>query len=189
MQTPPIPWLPVFGYGSHVKATARELIVAQGSTTRRYPLKAVEHLLIVGGHTLHTSAVVNLLKAGSAISFFDIDGTPTGYLRAPGYILDEEIQAAQARAAPHRYAQAIASAAVQSRLLFIEQACEAAGGDLLYEGELFLLHQARAELAHLITMDELRRLHRLTADYVLRDICPNGSGRTRLPETDTPSES
>ncbi|RXE55897.1 CRISPR-associated protein Cas1 [Methanoculleus taiwanensis] len=164
MQTPAIPWLPVIGYGSHIKATARELIVAQGSTTRRYPLGGVEHLLIVGGHTLHTSAVVNLLKIGSAITFFDIDGTPTGYLRPPGYTLDEETRAAQSRATPHRYAQAIATAAVRSRLLFVEQFCETAGAALLYEGELFLLHQARDELAHLITMDELRRLHRLTTD-------------------------
>jgi CRISPR/Cas system-associated endonuclease Cas1 len=72
------PWLPVFGYGGHIKATTQELVIAHGSATRRYPLETVKQLLVVGGHTLNTSAVTNLLKAGAAITFFDIDGTPVG---------------------------------------------------------------------------------------------------------------
>ncbi len=164
MQEPAIPWLPVFGYGSHIKATAKELIIAQGSNSRRYPLKAVEHLLLVGGHTVHTSAVVNLLKAGSAISFFDIEGKPVGYLRPPGDTRDERMHEAQERAAPHRYAQAAAIAAARSRLLFVEKTCETSGKSILYQGEHLLLHQSTGDLEHMITMAELRRLHRLTTD-------------------------
>jgi len=88
------PWLPVFGYGGHIKATTQELIIADGSTIRRYPLQAVKHLLVVGGHTLHTSAVTNLLKAGAAITFFDIDGLPIGYLYPYGYRPDGAVHEA-----------------------------------------------------------------------------------------------
>ncbi|MDN7025415.1 CRISPR-associated endonuclease Cas1 [Methanoculleus sp. FWC-SCC1] len=182
MDEPAIPWLPVFGYGSHIKATAKELIIAQGSSSSRYPLGAVEHLLLVGGHTLHTSAVVNLLKAGSAISFFDIEGKPVGYLRPPGYARDECIREAQNRAAPHRYAHAAAVAAAKSRLLFIEKACEASDDAILYQGEHLLLHQSTGELEHMITMAELRRLHRLTADMyyeILSRMVPGGLGYRR----------
>lgn len=115
------PWLPVFGYGGHIKATTQELIIADGSTIRRYPLQAVKHLLVVGGHTLHTSAVTNLLKAGAAITFFDIDGLPVGYLYPYGYRPDGAVREAQERAPPHRFAQHLATAALQSRLLHLEE--------------------------------------------------------------------
>ncbi len=185
--TTEVPWFSVFGFGGHIKATARDLVVMQGGTTRRYPLSGIGHLLVVGGHFLHTSAVINLLKNGSAISFFDIDGTPVGYLHPYGYRMEEEVRTAQERAAPYRYAQATAIAAVRSRLLFLEHAAAEAGQELFYEGELELLHQARDELEHLITMDELRRLHRLTADMyyeiVARIIPPELGYRRR---TDRP---
>ncbi|WP_243670539.1 CRISPR-associated endonuclease Cas1, partial [Methanoculleus chikugoensis] len=79
--------------------------MARGSDTRRYPpIQTVKHLLIVGGHTLHTSAVTNLLKAGAAITIFDIDGTPVGYLYPYGYRPDEAVRLAQERAGPpHRF--------------------------------------------------------------------------------------
>jgi len=94
------PWLPVFGYGGHIKATTQELVIAHGNETRRYPLGKVKHLLVVGGHTLHTSAVTNLLKAGAVITFFDIDGTPVGYLYPYAYRPDEGVRLAQERSAP-----------------------------------------------------------------------------------------
>jgi len=121
------PWLPVFGYGGHIKATTQELIIADGSAIRRYPLQAVRHLLVVGGHTLHTSAVTNLLKAGAAITFFDIDGIPIGYLYPYGYRPDEAVRLAQERAAPHRFAQPLATAGLQSRLLLLEELYGRAG--------------------------------------------------------------
>ena len=158
------PWIPVFGYGGHIKATTQELVIVQGGATRRYPLAAVKHLLIVGGHTLHTSAVTNLLKAGAGITFFDIDGTPVGYLYPYGYRPDETVRAAQERAAPHRFAQPLARASLQSRLLLIEELYDRAGQEIFYAGELDFLHQAREELAVAVTMEELRRLSRLTAD-------------------------
>ncbi|MDD4566341.1 CRISPR-associated endonuclease Cas1 [Methanoculleus chikugoensis] len=158
------PWLPVFGYGGHIKATTQELIIARGSNTRRYPLQTVKHLLIVGGHTLHTSAVTNLLKAGAAITIFDIDGTPVGYLYPYGYRPDEAVRLAQERAGPHRFAQPLARAALQSRLLLLEELYDQTGHDIFYAGELDFLYQAREELSASVTMENLRRLSRLTAD-------------------------
>lgn len=158
------PWLPVFGYGGHIKATTQELVIARGSAIRRYPLQAVKHLLVIGGHTLHTSAVTNLLKSGAAITFFDIDGTPVGYLYPYGYRQDEAVRTAQEQAAPHRFAQSIATASLQSRLLLLEELCDSTGQDLFYAGEHDFLIQAREELAVSITMEELRRLSRLTGN-------------------------
>ncbi|HOB17493.1 MAG TPA: CRISPR-associated endonuclease Cas1 [Candidatus Methanoculleus thermohydrogenotrophicum] len=158
------PWLPVFGYGGHIKATTQELIIMHGGVTRRYPLQAVKHLLVVGGHTLHTSAVTNLLKSGAVITFFDIDGIPVGYLYPYGYRPESEVRTAQERAAPHRFAQPIATASLQSRLLLLEELCNRTGKDIFYAGELDLLYQARDELAISVTMEGLRRLSRLTGD-------------------------
>lgn len=158
------PWLSVIGYGGHIKATTQELVIAHGSVTRRYPLQEVKHLLVVGGHTLHTSAVTNLLKAGAAITFFDIDGTPVGYLYPYGYRPDGAVRLAQERAAPHRFAQPLATAGLQSRLLLLEELSGQAGQDIFYAGEQDFLHQAREELTASVTMEELRRLSRLAAD-------------------------
>ncbi|CCJ36046.1 CRISPR-associated Cas1 family protein [Methanoculleus bourgensis MS2] len=158
------PWLPVFGYGGHIKATTQELVIAHGSTTRRYPLQAVKHLLVIGGHTLHTSAVTNLLKAGAVITFFDIDGTPVGYLYPYGYRPESGVRTAQEHAAPHRFAQPLATAGLQSKLLLLEELCDCTGQDIFYTGELDFLYQAREELAVSVTMEGLRRLSRLTGD-------------------------
>ena len=177
MDASEISWLPVFGYGGHIKATTKELTIVRGSVTQHYPLSEIRHLLVVGGHTLHMSAVVNLVKSGSAISFFDIDGTPLGFLKPYGYHADEDVHAAQYRAGPHRYAVTVALAALQSRLLQIARLSDAAERQYLYEGELILLHQARGELEHMVTMDEIRRLHRLTTDMYYEIL-----GRTIPPE-------
>ncbi|NLA38184.1 MAG: CRISPR-associated endonuclease Cas1 [Methanomicrobiales archaeon] len=183
------PWLPVFGYGGHIKATRQELIIAHGTATRRYPLQAVKHLLIVGGHTLHTSAVTNLLKAGAAITFFDIDGTPVGYLYPYSYRSDGVARAAQERAAPHRFAQSLATAGLQSRLLLLEELCHT-GQEIFYAAELDFLYQVREELAVSVTMEGLRRLSRLTGDMyyeILSRTLPPGLGfhrRTNRPYRD-----
>ncbi len=184
-------WLPVFGYGGHIKATTQEVIISRGSKTSRYPLERVSHLLIVGGHTLHTSAVTNLLKSGAAITFFDIDGTPVGYLYPYGYRPDEAVRLAQERAAPHRFAQPLAMAALQSRLLLLGELSDRGGGEaIFYAGELEFLHQVREELEISVTMDELRRLSRLTTDMyyeILARTIPPELGfrrRTTPPHTD-----
>ncbi|MDI6867179.1 CRISPR-associated endonuclease Cas1 [Methanoculleus sp.] len=183
-------WLPVFGYGGHIKATAQEVIISRGSETWRYPLDKVKHLLIVGGHTLHTSAVTNLLKSGAAITFFDIDGTPVGCLYPYGYRQDEEVRLAQERAAPHRFAQPLARAALQSRLLLLGELSDHRGETIFYSGELEFLHQVREELEVSVTMEELRRLSRLTADMyyeILARTIPPELGfrrRTKPPHTD-----
>ncbi|MDV2481737.1 CRISPR-associated endonuclease Cas1 [Methanoculleus sp. Wushi-C6] len=177
-------WLPVIGYGGHIKATTQDLVIAFGSETRRYPLLEVKHLLVVGGHTLHTSAVTNLLKAGAIITFFDIDGTPVGHLSPYGHQKDERVRTAQERATPHRFAQPLATAGHQSRLLLLEELYDRAGEEIFYAGELDFLHQAREELAASVTMEELRRLSRLTADMyyeiLSRTLPPELGFRRRL---------
>jgi CRISPR-associated endonuclease Cas1 len=162
--TAAVPWLPVLGNGGHIKATTHELVIAYGNKTQRYPIQEVKHLLVVGGHTLHTSAVTNLLKAGAVITFFDVDGTPVGHLSPYGYQPDERVRRAQEQASPHRFAQSLATASLQSRLLLLEELYGLTGQDIFYAGELDFLYQAREELAASVTMDELRRLSRLTSD-------------------------
>jgi len=53
----PVPWYLVSGFGAHIKATPRVLIVQRHGRTEEIPLAAVRHLLVMGGHTLHTSAI------------------------------------------------------------------------------------------------------------------------------------
>lgn len=158
------PWLPIFGYGGHIKATTQELVIAHGAGVRHYPLQTVKHLLVVGGHTLHTSAVTNLMKVGAVITFFDIDGAPVGCLYPYGYKPDDDVHTAQKQAAPHRFSQPLAISGLQSRLLFLEELCNHTRRDIFYTGELDLLYQARNELEDSVTMEELRRLSRLTGD-------------------------
>ncbi len=164
MMTAMQPWLPIFGYGGHIKATTQELVIAHGTDTQRYPLQEVKHLLVVGGHTLHTSAVTNLLKSGAVITFFDIDGTPVGHLHPYGHQPEIDVRTAQGRATPYRFAQPLAVAGLRSRLLLLEDLCGSTGQDIFYAGELDLLYQVRDELTVSVTMEGLRRLSRLTGD-------------------------
>jgi CRISPR-associated endonuclease Cas1 len=108
--------------------------------------------------------VTNLLKAGAVITFFDIDGTPVGYLYPYGYRPESGVRTAQEHAAPHRFAQPLATAGLQSKLLLLEELCDCTGQDIFYTGELDFLYQAREELAVSVTMEGLRRLSRLTGD-------------------------
>ena len=64
----------------------------------------------------------------------------------------------------HRYAIALAQAAIKSRLIAIERVQEKQNISLFYEGEQQLLHKSQEELEYLIKLDEIRRLHRLTTD-------------------------
>ena len=79
-----IPWFLVSGFGAHIKSSPTKLIVLQKDGSKEYSIDRLKHLLIVGGHTLHTSTVNHLLRQGIYISFFEADGTPVGILRPYG---------------------------------------------------------------------------------------------------------
>jgi Uncharacterized protein predicted to be involved in DNA repair len=131
--TPSVPWFTIAGRGTHLKATQTDLIIERKNGVQRIPLSKVGHLLVVGAHNLNTSVIIQLLKAGSALTFFDLDSTPVGYLYPYGYRVDEEIREAQARIPTHRYAVLFAKSATKSRLLFLEGLAERNAWSLFYE--------------------------------------------------------
>lgn len=158
-------WVTVAGFGGHIKATRATLTVRKKNEERQYEIRNVGHLIVVGGHTIHTSAIIALLRAGASISVFDADGRPAGQLTPPGKgDVAAELRSAQNRAFGHTYALAFAEKAMNERLLAIERYGHTAGWDLLYEGELEFLHHSREEYQFLIKMDELRRLHQMNTD-------------------------
>jgi len=158
------PWIAVSGYGAHIKSTPDTLIIQKKNTVEEYPITTVKNLLVVGGHTLHSAAVLNLIRHGAYISFFEADGTPSGTIRPPG---DRDLAAMYElqKAVPRqRYATALARTALQARLFVMEKEEEQKNIRLFYEGELEFLSKSREELAFLIKIDEIRRLHRLVSD-------------------------
>ncbi len=154
----------VAGFGGHIKATGTTLSVLLKGEYKEYPLESVRHLLLVGGHNIHTAAITRLLRQGSSISFFDMDGTPVGILNPFGEDPVSSVRKMQYERPPHGFARDIAVATLRSRLLMIEQTSEALGMDLFYEGEQEILVGILEDLDYLITMDELRRVHRLAGD-------------------------
>jgi CRISPR-associated protein Cas1 len=159
-----VPWYCVSGFGAHIRATGSTLVVRQDGRSEEIPLEKVKHLLVMGGHSLHTSAVVRLLREGAYISFFAADGEPVGITRPFGGTLDLEVREAQHSVFGHSYAVAIARGALSARLLEIERLERTQEGSLLYEGELQILHQAMDEFEFLVRVEEIRRVHRLTSD-------------------------
>ena len=185
-----VPWLTVSGYGAHIKSTPTQLIIQRKGEIQNYPLRSVHHLVIAGGHTIHTSVIINLLKAGSAISFLDQDSNPVGFLNPPMRHPDEEIKAIQKLAPAHRYALAIATAAIRARILRLGRLGEGSGREILYQGELEFLHTSFKEMEFLVKLDEVRRLFTLTGDMyyeILSRTLPPELGfrrRTKRPHQD-----
>ena len=157
-------WHVVAGFGAHIKSTGTTLSILYKGEQSELPLPSVKHLLLVGGHNIHTSAVTRLLRQGSSISFFDADGTPVGMLNPFGCDVGADMRKAQYARMPHAFAQEIAQVTLKSRLLAIERTGDQLGEDLFYEGEQEILHNLLSELEYLITMDELRRVHKLAGD-------------------------
>jgi CRISPR-associated endonuclease Cas1 len=157
-------WHVVAGFGAHIKSTGTTLSILFKGEQKEFPLSSVHHLLLVGGHNIHTAAVTRLLRQGSSISFFDADGTPVGMLNPFGSDVGADIRAAQRARMPHTFAQEIAKVTLKSRLLAIEQVGDQRGQSLFYEGEQEILHGLLADLELYVTMDELRRVHKLTGD-------------------------
>ncbi len=184
------PWLAVTGYGSHISASGRALVIRKGGTREEYPLVQVRHLLIMGGHTLQTSAILHLLKQGSLISFFSTDGVPLGTAMPFGENRAGEVRDAQHRVQGHRYALEFIRGSCRARILYLEEVSHARGEPLLLRGELEILHQAAAEIEFLVTMEELRRVFRLVTNMyyeVLARSVPASYGfrrRTDPPQRD-----
>jgi len=160
----PVPWYLVSGFGAHLKATPRALIVQKNGNTEELPLSRVRHLLVMGGHSLHTSVISRLLASGSCISFFEADGEPLGVLRPFGFRYDEFVRDAQAKAFSHSFALAVAKGSVRSRIQALIWLQDHKDEPLFYEGELEILEKSYAELEFLVRMEELRRVHRLVSD-------------------------
>jgi CRISPR-associated protein Cas1 len=158
------PWIVVSGFGAHIKSTKKTLIIQKKNTIEEYPISEVKNLLIVGGHTLHSAAVQNLIRHGACISFFESDGTPVGTILPPGDQTLRELYEIQKTIPRQRFATALARTSVQARLFFMEQEEELRNIRLFYDGELEFLRKSREELAFLIKIDEIRRLHRLVSD-------------------------
>jgi CRISPR-associated protein Cas1 len=158
------PWLLVSGFGVHIKSTQKKLMIQKKNVVEEYPLDSIKNLLVMGGHTISSSTIVNLVKNGAFISFFEPDGNPIGIIRPFGDKTDTEIYRIQKSIPRHRYAITLAQTAIKSRLFAIQTIQENQNIHLFYEGEQEFLHKAQEEIQYLIKLDEIYRLHRLTTD-------------------------
>jgi CRISP-associated protein Cas1 len=185
-----VPWLVVAGFGAHIKSTRNTLIVQRNGTIDEYPLDSVRHLLVIGGHTLHTTVVTHLVKSGASISFFEADGRPSGTIRPFNDQEQAELSLIQKSVPGYRYAVSIARASMRSKTLLIGQISEELESDLFYAGEADLFSNSINELECLVRMSEIRRIHRMTSDMyyeVLSRILPrelNYRRRTERPYHD-----
>ena len=158
------PWLSVSGFGAHIKSTQKLLIVQKKNNYEHFPIESIKNLLIIGGHTINTTTVIQLVKNGTFISFFEADGSPVGTIQPFGDRRIAKIQEIQQSIPRQRYAIKIAQSSIKSRLMAIERVEENQRISLFYEGELEFLLKSHDELAFLIKLDEIRRLHKLTSD-------------------------
>jgi CRISPR-associated protein Cas1 len=180
----------VSGFGAHLKATKNAIIIQKDGQKTELALDQIDHLLIMGGHSLHTSVITAFLRLGKTISFFEADGEPLGILRHYGIHPERAVQAAQEAAHSHSYALKIARGAIINRMIAVEVLEQERSEQLLFEGELDLMQQYLAELEYLVRVDEIRRVHRLVSDMyyeILARTVPGDLGfrrRTMHPHTD-----
>ncbi len=179
------PWHIVTGFGAHLKATKASLVITRNGHLEQVPLDQIDHLMVMGGHFLHTSVVNGMLRSGKSISFFEADGEPLGTLRPFGDHADERMRKAQEAAPSHSYALKIARAALINRIQEIEHLQEESAERILYEGEMPVIHQSLSELEFLVRVDEIRRVHRLVTDMYYeiyaRAVPPDLKFRRRMP--------
>jgi CRISPR-associated endonuclease Cas1 len=175
----------VTGFGAHLKATKASLVITRNGHLEQVPLDEIDHLMVMGGHFLHTSVVNVMLRSGKSISFFEPDGEPLGTLRPFGDHPDERIRKAQEAAPSHSYALKVARAALINRIQEIELLQEQSPERILFEGELAVIQQNLSELEYLVRVDEIRRVHRLVTDMYYeiyaRAIPPDLKFRRRTP--------
>jgi CRISPR-associated endonuclease Cas1 len=173
----------VSGFGVHIKSTQKKLIIQKKNTVEEYSLDSIKNLLVVGGHTISSSTIVNLVKNGAFISFFEPDGNPIGIIKPFGDRSDTELHRLQQAVPRHRYAITLAQTAIKSRLFAIQRVQDNQNTQLFFEGEHEFLHKAQEELQYLIKLDEIQRLHRLTSDMyyeiMSRNIPPDFGFRRR----------
>lgn len=179
------PWHIVTGFGAHLKATKASLVITRNGHLEQVPLDQIDHLMVMGGHFLHTSVVNVMLRSGKSVSFFEADGEPLGTLRPYGDHADEKLREAQLAAPSHSYALKITRAALINRIQAIEKLQEESTERILYEGEMAIIHQNLSELEYLVRVDEIRRVHRLVTDMyyeiVARTLPPDLKFRRRTP--------
>ena len=158
------PWVSVSGFGATIRSTQKYLIIQKRNHAEHYPLENVSHLLIVGGHTIHSATISQLARNGTFITFFDPDGNPTGTIRPFSDVKTLDISEHQQSVPCQRYAVAIAQASIKSRMFAIERMQESQNVSLFYEGEFDVIRNSLDELEYLIKLEEIRRLHKLTSD-------------------------
>ena len=182
-----IPWVTVWGYGAEIKSTRDSLIVRQKGTMTRYPLDDMRHLLIAGGHSLHTSVLERLADRNIAVSFFTAHGKPVGGLYGRG---GPSLSAAQRDIPVHKFAMTSIRCSLDERLRYLNELAEMTPGGLYFKGELDILAKARDELDFLITLPEIGRAFSLTKTMyyeILSRAVPNTLGyrrRVQPPFTD-----
>jgi CRISP-associated protein Cas1 len=159
-----IPWRIIAGYGSHIKATRDTLSIQHKGRIEEIAIADIDHLLIIGGHTIQTSAINTLIRSGVFISLFTSDGEHTGIIEPYGYRARTEIEKLQGTMTAYTYALQLARASVKSRLLMIEEWNEQSPHTMLFSGELELLKNASDELEHVVKIEEIRRIDRLITD-------------------------
>jgi len=180
----------VTGFGAHLKATRSTLVIQRDGHREEVPLDSINHLLMMGGHSLHTSVVNAFLRSGKAISFFEADGEPLGTIRRYGVHPDEILRNLQEKAPSHSYALRLARAATINRISLIEALGERMAEPLLYEGEIDIIRQHLAEFENLVRVDEVRRVYRLVSamyyEIIARTVSPTLGFRRRTlrPHTD-----
>jgi len=157
-------WRVIAGHGSHIKATRDMLCIQYRGKNTEIPLVNLDHLMIMGGHHIQTSAITTLMNNQVFISFLESDGEPAGYLKPYGYTSDETIHDRQLHVSPFTYALTFAKGATRERMLTIERWNEEGDGNLLYSGELDILDKAIQELDSVIKIEEIGRIDRLIGD-------------------------
>ncbi|MDV0442880.1 CRISPR-associated endonuclease Cas1 [Methanocorpusculaceae archaeon Cs1] len=158
---PDVSWVTVWGYGSDIRATQKMLIVRDKSAKTAYPLSSLQHLLVVGGHTLETAAISHLIANNISVSFFDIHGEPVGSIRPFGGDACP-LRSAQKNLPIHSSAMSVITSAVKSRMMYLNELASGRDDGLFYKGELEILSDASRELEFLITLPELGRIFTLT---------------------------
>ncbi|MDR0980601.1 MAG: CRISPR-associated endonuclease Cas1 [Methanocalculaceae archaeon] len=156
-----VPWIIVWGYGADIRATRGTLTIREGTSRRSYPLSSLSHLLIAGGHTLETAAIMHLTTNNIPVSFFDIHGEPVGTVRPPGYSA-YPLRSAQKNIPVHRFAMSVIISSLKSRMRYLNELGSGRTDGLYYKGELEILADASCELEFLITLPELARVFLLT---------------------------
>lgn len=177
------PWVSVSGFGAHIQSTRNDLVIKKKNTLDKYPLDSVHHLLIVGGHSVSSATVNQLVRKGIPVSFFEPDGSPVGTILPFGEKTPFPLLELQQQIPRQRNAVILAQASMKSRIFAIEKIEEQYNTRLLYEGELEILRDSLDEVAFLIKPDEIQRLHRLASDMyyeiMARHIPPEWEFRRR----------